>query len=458
MNRILLVVLPLLGTALAAQQPARSVPEDHRPPLFFRETWKDPEIQERKVVQADLVNPALRLRLYGPSTIDVRIVKHASPKDDPSYIWSGSSPQAWALTLKDANRYVDLSGPVAKIRWRTKQAGFNLLRPIVKLADGRFLVGDYTEGYTGDWRETEFPLASVRWRALDSANVVTARLEPGWAANVDLSKVDEVGFTDLMRGSGGGPGGGSRIDWIEVYGHAIPRLTAAAGQQPARPRTILDGVFTQAQAERGLAAYTEHCARCHRDNLRGNPEALGLTGTRFIDAWREDSLFSLFDHMATRMPREPRTTLPAPVYVDILAFVLHFNGYPAGGQELTVDQLKAVRFVDKVGPQPLPNLALVRVVGCLTPGEKGAWTLSAATDPVRDNAGRTTTPDELRASGAAPLGTGNFELQNLDFLPGGFKPEAYGGQKVQVKGALVRRQVDERINVTSLEPVADSCG
>ena len=74
--------------------------------------------------------------------------------------------------------------------------------------------------------------------------------------------------------------------------------------------------------------------------------------------------------MATRMPREPLTTLPTPVYLDILAFILQFNGYPAGAQELTVERLKAVRFVDKVGPQPLPNLALVRVVGCLTPGAR----------------------------------------------------------------------------------------
>ena len=224
MKRLLPVIaVAFLGGQLAAQEPARFVPEDHRPPLFFRETWKDPEVQERKVVQSDLVSPQLLLTLYGPPAIDVRLVKHTSPKDDPSYIWSGSSPQPWALTLKDRNSDVDLSGPVAKIRWRTKQAGYNLLRPVLKLADGRVLVGDYTEGYTGDWRETEFSLASVRWRALDSANIVTARREPGWAENVDLSKVEEVGFTDLMRGSGGGPGGGSRVDWIEVYGRPVPR-------------------------------------------------------------------------------------------------------------------------------------------------------------------------------------------------------------------------------------------
>ena len=48
----------------------------------------------------NLYHRTLLLTLYGPSTIDVRIVKHTSPKDDPSYIWSGSSPQPWAAFPK----------------------------------------------------------------------------------------------------------------------------------------------------------------------------------------------------------------------------------------------------------------------------------------------------------------------------------------------------------------------
>jgi hypothetical protein len=69
------------GLPLLAQR-SIYVPEDHRPPLFFRETWKNPEVQERKVVQSDLTNPNLELKLYGPPTIDVRIVIHTLPKDD----------------------------------------------------------------------------------------------------------------------------------------------------------------------------------------------------------------------------------------------------------------------------------------------------------------------------------------------------------------------------------------
>jgi hypothetical protein len=45
--------------------------------------------------------------------------------------------------------------------------------------------------------------------------------------------VDEIGFTDLMGGSGHGQGGWSRIDWIEVYGVPIKRDGAAKGPSTA---------------------------------------------------------------------------------------------------------------------------------------------------------------------------------------------------------------------------------
>ena len=221
-----------LGFTALAQQAGRApaapkyVPEDHRPPLFFRESWKDPHVQERPVKQDDLENPNLELKLYGTGSVDVRIVIHTTPKDDPTYIWSGSAPGNWALTMRDHNNYVDLSGPVAKIRWRTKEAGFNLLRPVVKLADGTYLVGSHTESFTQDWLETEFSLADVQWRRLDPDNVVTWRTVAGYYEKPDLSRVDEVGFTDLTRGSGGGAGGGSRIDWMEVYGNPVKRGAA----------------------------------------------------------------------------------------------------------------------------------------------------------------------------------------------------------------------------------------
>ena len=44
-----------------------------------------------------------------------------------------------------------------------------------------------------------------------------------WYPNPDLSRVDAVGWADLMPGSGHGSGGGMNIAAIEVYGKSVPR-------------------------------------------------------------------------------------------------------------------------------------------------------------------------------------------------------------------------------------------
>jgi hypothetical protein len=70
-------------------------------------------------------------------------------------------------------------------------------------------------------------LVDIRWRNLNVDEVVEAR-DGYWVDFPDLSRVEEIGFTDLMRGAGHGSGGGSRLDWIEVHGKAVPR-TASRG-------------------------------------------------------------------------------------------------------------------------------------------------------------------------------------------------------------------------------------
>jgi hypothetical protein len=198
--------------------------EDNRPPLFLRETWKEPAngASEIPVTQEYVLSPNLEMKLYGAGGKEVNVVHHASPKDEPTYIWSGLTTSSWAVTVRDKNNYADLSSPVAKIKWRTKMAGFHLLRPVIKLADGTMLVGDHTEAYSTDWHESEFSLADVRWRGLDPEHAVEAS-DGRWRPSPDLSKVDEIGFTDLSAGTGHGTGGFARVDYIEVYGFPVKR-------------------------------------------------------------------------------------------------------------------------------------------------------------------------------------------------------------------------------------------
>jgi cytochrome c5 len=110
---------------------------------------------------------------------------------------------------------------------------------------------------------------------------------------------------------------------------------AAAGRQGA-PKTVLDGVYTVAQAERGAAAYDAQCAGCHEGaDVNGAP----LTDAPFVDRWREDTLDGLFEFIKTRMPQSKPGSLSDAAYLDILAHLLHKNEFPAGPRELAMDIL-----------------------------------------------------------------------------------------------------------------------
>ena len=116
-------------------------------------------------------------------------------------------------------------------------------------------------------------------------------------------------------------------------------LPAAAPEpEPAAPPTsVLDGIFTEAQVERGRAAYREHCAECHGEELRGGEMAPGLTGVAFRFRWRGLKVADIFESIESTMPPEEPETLGDQAYIDVVAFLLSANGYPAGDRELVAE-------------------------------------------------------------------------------------------------------------------------
>jgi hypothetical protein len=99
--------------------------------------------------------------------------------------------------------------------------------------------------------------------------------------------------------------------------------------------------------------------------------------------------------------------------------------------------------------QDLP--ALVETVGCLS--QTGAdWTLVNATDPATATTSFTT-PEGVKAAGEKPLGTQQYRL--LGTSP--FSPEPHKGHKMAVRGLLIKNGSGIRLNVTSLQMLADTC-
>ncbi len=192
-----------------------SMKDSYRPGLFFREDWK--EIPAAiPVTQEHVNNPELLLNLYGNGADSIKKSHHDKPIDDPYYIWSGICIDNWAVTLKHEKFNADLTG-YAKIKWRSKQQGFRELRILLKLADGTWLVSDQSDGASKDWRLKEFNIMDIDWYSIN-INTIT---EVKKVDNPDLSNVEEIGFTDLMRG--GLSAACSRLDWIEVYAEPVAR-------------------------------------------------------------------------------------------------------------------------------------------------------------------------------------------------------------------------------------------
>jgi mono/diheme cytochrome c family protein len=127
--------------------------------------------------------------------------------------------------------------------------------------------------------------------------------------------------------------------------------SAVTGQE--QKRTVWDGVYTAAQAERGRGAYAQACASCHADDLRGKGTAPSLVEESFAFLWADMSVGDLFERTRTRMPSDRPNSLPSATYADVIAFIAQKNGYPAGSADLDTD-VEILKLI-LITPKPLAN-------------------------------------------------------------------------------------------------------
>jgi hypothetical protein len=208
-------------------------------PLAFKVDWVRPHSQDdTKIrytpVQENIADPNVEIKFYGKAA--KQILTTGAPGSDvtPYGVWTGTAEGPFAVTFKLKNSYVDLTG-LANIKWFTKTSGFHVVRPVVKLANGTLMVGDLTFESVPKLTLSEFSLTNVRWIKLDPERIVTVNSGPSpinevWVPNPDLSKVEEIGFADLMPGSGHGTGGYIQLGKIEVYGKRVPATAATSSR------------------------------------------------------------------------------------------------------------------------------------------------------------------------------------------------------------------------------------
>jgi mono/diheme cytochrome c family protein len=145
-----------------------------------------------------------------------------------------------------------------------------------------------------------------------------------------------------------------------VAAGASGAASAWALQTQAAERSVWDGVYTQAQADRGEQAYKLSCGYCHKDDLSGgffddgNGRAPALAGARAFDSsfekrWAGVTVGEMVIDIGTAMPQQDPGSLPPETYIDIISFLLSKNGVPAGARELPADlqALQSIRVTAK---------------------------------------------------------------------------------------------------------------
>jgi len=226
---------------------------------------------------------------------------------------------------------------------------------------------------------------------------------------------------------------------------------AAVRAQNTEPR-IWQGVYSAAQADRGQTSFNSSCLRCHGDKLQGNT-APALSGDRFFTSWGSEPIASLFAKIRDTMPPNFGTSIDDQVKLDIVAYILRTNGYPAGPNELTQNgsDLATAQILKKGEQALVQNFSLVQTVGCLSRGPDNTWVLTRTADPLvtRDD---TPSKQALSSAGQRALGTRTFRL--LSIKP--FNPESHQGHKMEARGLIYNDPGDERLTLTSLQ-MAGNC-
>ena len=131
-------------------------------------------------------------------------------------------------------------------------------------------------------------------------------------------------------------------------------------------RTVADGVYTAAQAQRGQEIYEVECRACHGATLAGG---LGppLSGADFLRVWDRRSLADVVDKIQHTMPATKPGTLSRVQATDLVAYLLQASAFKAGPAALGADDtLKQIAIV--AAPGTLAAAPAVTVAADRPPG------------------------------------------------------------------------------------------
>lgn len=141
--------------------------------------------------------------------------------------------------------------------------------------------------------------------------------------------------------------------WLTAGAGAAALAGRSSAQAPSSTSTIWSGVYSAAQAKRGLLEYGRSCEHCHGASLTGNPtdEVPSLVADGFMFHFKGRTVQDLYARLSKSMPSDAPGSLDAGTYLDLVAYLLEANGFPSGQQDLTRDRLSGL-VIEKAPSQP----------------------------------------------------------------------------------------------------------
>lgn len=190
-----------------------------------------------------------------------------------------------------------------------------------------------------------------------------------------LNKVNSLSVSDnlkivayLLQANGVAAGSEELKDSPSMKSMVISEKASASGTLKKIPETLNDlgiseAYYTEAQAERGKAYFYGACGRCHTADPNGPNGAVDVSqnlgwrtgnpknsyGLFVGDQWlgsdsgipgrpqRWDTVADLYNKIRTTQPAYSVAGLSTREYLDIVAYLLRQNHFPAGNEELKDD-------------------------------------------------------------------------------------------------------------------------
>src|SRR5688572_6402472 len=207
---------PAQQAAPGTQKPAMTP----RPPVLFGETWRLPPYtgeqtdENMRFTPAVVTNPRIEVKLYG---LDAKVIR-AAVHEERVGLWTGMATSPVAITLRDRKNFMDLTD-AARLRWIVRTNAIHTLYPVVRLADGRLIIGDRAINTHGEYLTVEIAFSNMRWYGLDPDRVVVLTE----VMNLDLRRVDEVGLATLAPGGGHGIAGSANLSHVDLCAYPVAR-------------------------------------------------------------------------------------------------------------------------------------------------------------------------------------------------------------------------------------------